>query len=392
MGVGGHRAEVAPIAASGHAGRSSPPSLSRSRHRDGYDMRKCASPVQRRWRCDDREMERNPLWIGEVGIVRAIFGHAAHANPDRLRRIAPQASIGRVVQVRLEERIGRRRLDVLATFNDGSGRADQYLVVEAKVGAVIDPDTLAEYLTKVQAAYGPAEGLLVAAYEPVGELPSGWVWRDLEDVAGLLSCRTDTGILACQVCQEISYAVALSAASKTVTEWRALAQAARHADVPGEWVTKGGGSSVGRPLVYFQSWWLDADEDSYVQVEVGNNYDLPTASVMVVAQAPTPADKIVFSDRLWRALAAGATAAPPLPEGITDASVRGRGARGQAGVDAQRNGVPAAWSRGFDQSGWHARGRTLRHVNGDYAALLPAALEQGVALFEAASVVLQGDG
>ena len=278
---------------------------------------------------------------------------------------------------------------MLVTFKDGSDGADQYLVVEAKVGAVVDPVTLAEYLTKVHAAYGPAEGLLVAAYEPVGELPSGWVWRDLEDVADLLSCRTDTGILACPVCQEISYAVASSAASKTVTEWRALAQATRHASVPGDWVTKGGGSSAGRPLVYFQSWWLDADEDSYVQVEVGNNYDLPTASVMVVALAPAAAGKIVFSDRLWRTLAAGAVAAPALPEGITDASVRGRGARGQAGVDARRNGVPAAWSRGFDRSGWHGRGRTLRHVNGDYAALLPAALEQGVALFEAARLVMQ---
>ena len=132
-------------------------------------------------------MERNPLWIGEVGIVRAIFGHAAHASPDRLRRIAPQAILGRVVQVRLEERIRKRRLDVLAAFGDGSGRADQYLVVEAKVGAVIDPGTLAEYLARVRAAYGSVEGLLVAAYEPVGELPSGWAWRDLEDVADLLS-------------------------------------------------------------------------------------------------------------------------------------------------------------------------------------------------------------
>ncbi len=93
---------------------------------------------------------------------------------------------------------------------------------------------------------------------------------------------------------------------------------------------------------------------------------------------------MVFPDRLWRALAVGSTVAPVLPEGITDASVRGRGARGQAEVDAQRNGVQAAWSRGFSQPGWHGRGRTLRHVNGDYAALLPAAIEQGVALFGAA--------
>jgi hypothetical protein len=334
-------------------------------------------------------MERNPLWIGEVGIVRAIFGHAAHASPDRLRRIALQATSGQVVQLRLEERIAGRRLDVLTTFSDGGDGAHQYLVVEAKVGAVVDPDTLAEYLAKVEAVYGSAQGLLVAAYEPVGELPSGWAWRDLADVADLLSCRADTGVLACQVCEEISYAVASSAASKMVTEWRTLAQATRHVSVPGDWVTKGGGSSVGRPLVYFQSWWLDGGEDSYVQVEVGNNYGLPTASVMVVALAPAAADKIVFPDRLWRALAAGAAAAPALPEGITDASMRGRGARGRAGVDARRNGVPAAWSRGFDQSGWHGRGRTLRHVNGDYGALLPGALEQGLALFETARLVMQ---
>jgi hypothetical protein len=329
-------------------------------------------------------MERNPLWIGEVSIVRAIFGHAAHASPDQIRRIAPQTILGRVIQVRLEERIPTRRLDVLVKYTDGSDGPGQYLVVEAKVGALIDSDTLAEYLTKVHAAYGPAKGLLVAAYEPVGELPSGWAYRDLEDIADLLSCRNDVGTLACAVCQEIGYAVVSSAASKTVTEWRALAQATRHAKVPGDWVTKGGGSSVGRPLVYFQSGWLDADEDSYVQVEVGNNYDLPTASVMIVALAPTPADKIDFPDRLWRAVAAGSTVAPVLPEGITDASSRGRGAQGQAGVDAQRNSVPAAWSRGFSQPGWHGRGRTLRHVHGDYVALLPAALEQGVALFEAA--------
>lgn len=336
-------------------------------------------------------MDRNSLWIGEVNIVRAIFGHASYANPDRFGRIAPQATLGRAVQVRLEERISRRRLDVLVMFNDGTGGPDQYLVVEAKVGALIDSHTLAEYLTKVNAAYGPAKGLLVAAYEPVGELPSGWAYRDLEDVADLLSCRSDTGVLTCPVCQEIRYAVVSGAASKMVTEWRALAQATSRADIPGDWEMKGGGSAVGRPLVYFQSGWLDAEEDSYVQVEVGNNYDLPTASVMVVALAPTSADKIDFPDRLWRALAAGSAVAPALSEDITDASARARGAQGQAGVDAQRNGVPAAWSRGFSQPGWHGRGRTLRHVNGDYAALLPAAIEQGVALFEAAKRALQGD-
>jgi len=138
--------------------------------------------------------------------------------------------------------------------------------------------------------------------------------------------------------------------------------------IPAGWLMKGTGSAVDRPLVYFHSDRLDAEEDSYVQVEVGNSYGLPTASVMVVAQAPTPIDKIDFPDRLWRAVAV----APALPAGVTDASTRARGAQGRAGADAKRNNVPAAWSRGFSQSGWHGRGPTLRHVNGDYAALLPA--------------------
>jgi hypothetical protein len=102
---------------------------------------------------------------------------------------------------------------------------------------------------------------------------------------------------------------------------------------------------------------------------------------MIVAMAPTAAAKIVFPDRLWQVLAAAAEAAPALPDGITDASTRGRGARGQVGADARRIGVPTAWSRGFSMQGWHGRGRTLRHSDGDYAALLPAAVEQGVALF-----------
>ncbi len=37
-----------------------------------------------------------------------------------------------------------------------------------------------------------------------------------------------------------------------------------------------------------------------MQVEVGNNYNLPTASVMVMVPAPTSTDKIVFPDRLCR--------------------------------------------------------------------------------------------
>jgi hypothetical protein len=100
-------------------------------------------------------VERNPLWIGEVDIVRAIFGHAAHADPSRLRRIAPQAMSGHASHVSLEERIPRRRLDVLVRFSHGSGGGDQYLVVEAKVGAVVDFGTLAEYLVPQQPTFAP---------------------------------------------------------------------------------------------------------------------------------------------------------------------------------------------------------------------------------------------
>jgi hypothetical protein len=67
-------------------------------------------------------MDRNPLWIGEVDIVRAIFGHAAWASPDRLGRIAPPAMSGRAIQVRLEERIRKRRLDFLVKFSDRTHR------------------------------------------------------------------------------------------------------------------------------------------------------------------------------------------------------------------------------------------------------------------------------
>ena len=157
---------------------------------------------------------------------------------------------------------------------------------------------------------GHAEGVLVTAYEPVGQLPPGWTSWDLENVASLLSCRSGArgfgvpGVPGDQLRRRDGRRV------KTVTEWRILAEATSHASIPAGWVLKGSGSSVGRPLVLFQSPWLDAGEDSFVQVEVGNNYDLPTASVMVVAMAPTRADKIVFPDRLWQALAARN---PPLP-------------------------------------------------------------------------------
>jgi hypothetical protein len=73
--------------------------------------------------CDDGEVERNPLWLGEVNIVRAIFGHAANADADRLLGIAPKGLTGKASRVALEERIQGRRLDVLVAFaDDDEGR------------------------------------------------------------------------------------------------------------------------------------------------------------------------------------------------------------------------------------------------------------------------------
>lgn len=148
-------------------------------------------------------MNRNPLWIGEVAIVRAIFGHAAHVDADRCRRITPTPMSGRVAELRLEEKIGRRRLDVLVGLADDGGASRRYLVVEAEVGALVDFDTLNDYLDKVRDSYGPAQGLLVTAYQPVGDLPPGWHYRDLGEVAGQLSCRTSSPITNCGVCEEI---------------------------------------------------------------------------------------------------------------------------------------------------------------------------------------------
>lgn len=328
-------------------------------------------------------MNRTPLWIGEVAIVRAIFGHAARVDPDRCRRITPTPLSGRVAELSLEAKLGRRRLDVLVEVADESG-ARQYLVVEAKVGAIIDPNTLLDYLGKVRNDYGPAQGLLVTAYEPVGDLPSGWDYRDLGEVAAQLSCRTSVGALDCGVCEEIGYAVDVSTTSGKVQEWRALAHATRDIDLPTGWVLDGEGSSVGRPLVKFQSPWLDdSTQDSYVQIDVGNNFGTLTAMVMVVSASP-PTVKAPYPDDLWRVLAASCTRMPPLPEGIVDSRVKGRGAAGDAGSDAKRNSVPPNWSVGFSQPGWHARGRALRHMADDCSALLPAALDQGLALFEVA--------
>lgn len=206
--------------------------------------------------CDDGGMKRNPLWIGELDIVRAVFGHAANADPDRLLRIVPPELTGRVVQAALEARIRNRRLDVLITLRSENAQASQRLVVEAKVGAVVDKATLTEYLAKVQAPGGRTAGLLVAPYQPVGQLPEGWSYRDLQDVADQLSCPPSGGAL-CGVRQEISYAVSSTVASDRVAEWRALTEATRHAAVPDGWETHGSGSSVGRPLVWFASPWLE---------------------------------------------------------------------------------------------------------------------------------------
>jgi hypothetical protein len=225
--------------------------------------------------CDNKEVDRNPLWLGEVDIVRAIFGHAANAAPNRLLLIAPKELRGQVSGVALEQKIKGRRLDVLVTFSSDAKEGAQWLVVEAKVGAVVDFDTLAEYLTKVQPQGGLAAGLLVAPYRPIGQMPPGWYWLDLADAAERLHCISSGTDSPCAVCNEISYAVAEAVASDRVTEWRALINASAIAGFPDDWVSKGDGSSVGRPLVYFQSPWLSAAEDSYVQVEVGNYFGKP---------------------------------------------------------------------------------------------------------------------
>ena len=122
---------------------------------------------------DDGCMDRCPLWIGEVDLVRAVFGHAVNTDPGRLLRVASGQPAERVIQFALEQRLGKRRLDVLLTIGDDAGRPGRWVVVEAKVGAVVDFDTLSDYLTGIEDRYGPATGLLVAPYEPVGPLPSG---------------------------------------------------------------------------------------------------------------------------------------------------------------------------------------------------------------------------
>jgi hypothetical protein len=262
--------------------------------------------------------------------------------------------------------------------------------VEAKVGAVVDFDTLAEYLSKVQPLGGVAAGLLVAPYRPIGQLPPGWHLLDLADVAEFLRCPPSGGNSVCPVCAEISYAVSVAVASSQVTEWRALTSASAGAGFPDDWVRKGDGSSVGRPLVYFQSPWLNAAEDAYVQVEVGNYYGKPRTSTLLVASAPSQTERVVFPEKLWQVLKVASASAPPLPGGVTDASPRGRGAKDpQASGDARRIGVPPEWSLGFNMKGWHGRGRVLRHPHDDYPALVTAATQQGVALFNLASQALQ---
>lgn len=147
-----------------------------------------ACPLASYVSCNYIGMQRNPLWTGEVDIVRAIFGHAANVDSYRLLSLVEKQRPDRVVQMSLEERIGNRRLDVLVTFGDDDRSASEELVVEAKVGAVVEAGTLAEYLAKVQARTGLASGLLVAPYQPVGLLPSGWAYQDLRDVTGQLGC------------------------------------------------------------------------------------------------------------------------------------------------------------------------------------------------------------
>ena len=281
----------------------------------------------------------------------------------------------------IEERIGNHRLDVLVTFCDDGRSASQELVVEAKVGAVVEARVLAEYLAKVQARTGLASGLLVAPYRPVGALPSGWAYQDLRDVTDQLSCPIPGETPPCAICQEITFAVEATYASDRVAEWRALTTATtRTTNIPGDWTRNGSGSSVGRPLVWFESPWLDAKENSYVTVEAGNYYGSPRASAMLVASAQKEKEKVVFPDKLWKALVCGYADAPALPLGVTDASPQGRGAKDKrAASDARRHGVPASWSLGFNmKDGGHRRGRVLRHVNDDFGALLPAAIQQGV--------------
>ena len=343
--------------------------------------------------CDDIGMSRYPLWIGEVDIVRAMFGHAANVGPERLLQLWPDELAGHVIQAVLEQRLGSRRLDVLvsARDEDSGGQPRRWLVVEAKVGAVVDADTLAEYLDSVRKRYGPAAGLLVAPYKPIGDLPSDWGYRDLMHVAKRLSCPVSDSVAPCAVCEEIRYAVSESVSSARVAEWRSVTSATRRTAIPHDWVSAGSGSSVGRPLVWFQSPWLDANEDSYVQVEVGNRFGLPAASVMLVVLAANPGERAVFPDRLWNALALGCAAAPTLAEGVTDGSNRRRGARDRLiADDARRNGVPPTWSLGYNMKGWHGRGRVLQHDNGDYGVLLPAAIDQGIALYEVAMQALRG--
>jgi hypothetical protein len=162
-------------------------------------------------------------------------------------------------------------------------------------------------------------------------------------------------------------------------------------NIPDDWDKHGSGSSVGRPLVWFESPWLDDNENSYVTVEAGNYYGAPRASAMLVASARKAKKKVVFPDKLWKALARGYAEAPALPPGVTDASPKGRGAKDKrAAADARRCGVPATWSLGFNlKEGGHRRGRVLRHVDDDFNALLPAAVQQGVALHDIAKKMMR---
>jgi hypothetical protein len=66
---------------------------------------------------------------------------------------------------------------------------------------------------------------------------------------------------------------------------------------------------------------------------------------MLMVRAPSQAERVALPDELWRVLAHGSASALALTDGVTDASLQGRGAKDeQAAIDARRNCVPPATS------------------------------------------------
>lgn len=336
-------------------------------------------------------MERQPLWIGEVGIVRALFAHAAHADDSGLltwvREVRPEHAITGV-GVELEVRLGRRRRDAVLTCTGATsdGRpGTSIVVVEAKVGALVDNGTLGHYV----GARGPAVGVLVAAYMPAGELPAPWRHADLEETAEHLRCKTRR---PCPVCDEIRFAVAHACATKRVWWLRQLAETARTVEKPAGWSLLGEGSSVGRPLVFFASPYVN-EEWWRVHVELGLSKwtGRLEAAVMLAAEGVT-GSKVSFPEAAWHKLGRAARGgAPPLPEGVADTSLDRYGGstqdRAQLQLAAAAAGCPAAWTKGYNMKGWHARGRKLHHAEDNPEALLAAAFEQGQALYEVSSAL-----